>query len=59
MKTKITLVTGESYVVDKSVDNVIEATTSSSGAVFNDYVKIKENVWITPAHIVKLEKIEE
>ncbi|QGH35149.1 hypothetical protein GI584_14330 [Gracilibacillus salitolerans] len=57
MKTRITLVTSETHNVDISVSKVIEKTTDEFGQIYNDYVKIKEDLWIAPAHIVKIERL--
>lgn len=57
METKITLINGDSYIVDKSPKEVIEATTTQMDNIFNGYFQIKEDVWIVSGHILKIEEI--
>ena len=59
LKTKITLINGETFVVEKSPKELMEETTNEFGGLYNGYVEVKENVWIVSGHILKIEIVDD
>lgn len=57
-KTRITIVTGESYEIDIDKETFINEITNDFGSIFNEVIKIDNNVSIVTSHIVKIEKID-
>jgi hypothetical protein len=57
-KTRITIVTGESYEIDIDKETFINEITNGFGSIFNEVIKIDNNVSIVTSHIVKIEKID-
>lgn len=56
LKTKITLVTGEKYLLDGSPEDFVKDLQNESGVIVNKYITVAPQIYVNTSHIVKIEK---
>lgn len=59
MKTKITIVTGEEFILDERPADFVDKLTNHVGIYITKMLAINEITRVNTAHIVKVESYEE
>lgn len=59
MKTKITIVTGEEFILEGNVGDFVNNLTNQLGVFITKIVKVNTETFINTSHIVKIERVED